>query len=136
MGLLEGVELFVRRGQTVGPRFEITPDNRAQICALVEKLDGLPLAIELAAARLNLFTLEELSDDTTWAFWTGVRSVDALDVGAGTLVIDLLDAVDREIVWRGLASEALHPVPDKNLKKIDRAVRKMFRQLPPTGPAR
>jgi hypothetical protein len=59
--------------------------------------------------------------------------VDALTVGAGTLVIDLLDGETGAIVWRGLASETLHPIPGKNVGKIDRAVRKMFKRLPPIG---
>ena len=37
-------------------------------------------------------TLDDLSDRNYWKFYTGVRSVDAFDVGAGTLVIDLVDA--------------------------------------------
>lgn len=83
---------------------------------------------------VDAHTLEDLDDETDWMFWTGVRSVDPLSVGAGTLVVDMIDAGSGEIVWRGLASEALNPVPDKNLKKIDRAVRKMLDRLPATAP--
>ena len=61
LSLLEGVDLFVRRGQVADPRFEVVPAQRQQVCALVEKLDSLPLALELAAARLNILSLDELS---------------------------------------------------------------------------
>ncbi len=62
LSLLESVDLFVRRGHAVDRHFELSPDNRDQLCALVQKLDGLPLAIELAAARLNIFSLDQISE--------------------------------------------------------------------------
>jgi tetratricopeptide (TPR) repeat protein/serine/threonine protein kinase/predicted ATPase len=61
MSLLEGVDLFVRRGQAANQQFELGPENRVAVCTLVQQLDGLPLAIELAAARLNIFGLNDLS---------------------------------------------------------------------------
>ena len=61
LSLLEGVDLFVRRGQAADPGFELTTAERPALCALVRKLDSLPLALELAAARLNILSLDELS---------------------------------------------------------------------------
>jgi predicted ATPase/DNA-binding winged helix-turn-helix (wHTH) protein/Tfp pilus assembly protein PilF len=50
------VQLFVDRAQSVNPAFERTVDNQAGIANIVRQLDGLPLAIELAAARMHLMT--------------------------------------------------------------------------------
>ncbi len=60
--LLESVDLFVQRGQVADSRFELTTDNREVVCSLVQKLDGLPLAIELAAARLNILPLTQIHE--------------------------------------------------------------------------
>jgi len=61
LSLLEGIELFVQRGQQARSEFSLTPANRQAIGELVERLERLPLALELAAARLGMLSLSELT---------------------------------------------------------------------------
>jgi non-specific serine/threonine protein kinase len=54
------VALFVQRARAVDPTFTLTADNADTVAELCTRLDGLPLAIELCAGRLRLFSLATL----------------------------------------------------------------------------
>jgi predicted ATPase len=56
----EAVQLFLARARTAGSELELGPDEEPVLAEVVRRLDGLPLAIELAAARLRVLSLAEL----------------------------------------------------------------------------
>ncbi|HZD22650.1 MAG TPA: adenylate/guanylate cyclase domain-containing protein [Acidimicrobiia bacterium] len=57
---LEAVRLFAERARAVRSAFEVTEANAAAVAGITARLDGLPLAIELAAKRIKLLTPEQM----------------------------------------------------------------------------
>jgi len=64
----DAVHLFVERAREVMPAFQVTTANAAQIIRICGRLDGIPLALELAAARLNVLDTKQLADRLDQAF--------------------------------------------------------------------
>lgn len=60
LGAPESVELFVERAQAAMPSFVLTAENAPTVAAICVRLDGLPLALELAAARIPLLSPESM----------------------------------------------------------------------------
>jgi len=58
----EAVRLFIDRAVTIQPDFAVTNQNALAVAQICYHLDGIPLAIELAAARVNVISLEQISE--------------------------------------------------------------------------
>ena len=57
----ESIQLFAERAAAVHPNLALTQSNAFAIMQICQRLDGIPLAIELAAARSKVFTLDEIA---------------------------------------------------------------------------
>ena len=51
----------------------------------------------------------------------------------GTVVVDLFDTKNKQLIWRGAASDTLSNNSDKNIKNLDKGVEKMFKKFPPSS---
>ncbi len=61
LGQSPAVRLFVERVQSRQPNFDLTPDNAFAVAQIGTRLDGIPLALELAAACIKALTVEEIA---------------------------------------------------------------------------
>jgi predicted ATPase/class 3 adenylate cyclase len=104
----ESVRLFAARAAQAAPRFELGADNADAVASLCHRLDGMPLAIELAAARVSVLTPAQIVERLD-------GSLDLLSAGSRTAMtrqqtlratlawsFDLLEA-DEQVLWRRLA---------------------------------
>ena len=74
----DAVRLFVERTRLRLSAFEITPHNATAVAEVCTKLEGIPLAIELAAARMDVLTAEQIAQrlDRALGLLTGGRATD------------------------------------------------------------
>jgi len=81
LGSEEAFSLFVERARGADPGFSVTEASRPTIEWICKRLDGLPLAVELAAARMKLFTPAEIQERLEGSLLetTGEGKRDALD---------------------------------------------------------
>jgi predicted ATPase len=105
---VEAVQLFVQRAQAMKADFAITDENKSAVVEICERLDGLPLAIELAAARVRLLPPQKMVaqlDDRLRLLTDGARDLPARHQtlrGAIDWSYDLL-STDEQALFRRLA---------------------------------
>jgi hypothetical protein len=61
----------------------------------------------------------------------GTATTTTSEYTVGTLVVDIFDAKSKQLVFRGAAQDELSDKPEKNVKKLDKAANKMFKDFPP-----
>ncbi len=102
----ESVRLFAERATAVSPAFALTPANIATVAEICQRLDGIPLAIELAAARVPVLSVDEILErlgDRFRLLTGGRRTAVARQQTLQALVDwswDLLPEEDRRLLRR------------------------------------
>jgi predicted ATPase/class 3 adenylate cyclase len=103
---IEAVQLFTDRAVAVSPRFQVTEKNAAAVAAITARLDGLPLAIELAATRTKVLTPEQMLprlQECIGVLGSGPKNVPERQRtlrGAITWSHELLDPAEQELFAR------------------------------------
>ena len=88
---VESVQLFVDRAQQVLPDFALTDGNAAAVAAICSRLDGIPLAIELAAARIRLLTPLQIAE--------GLDDRFRLLTGGGRSALPRQRTLEASVAW-------------------------------------
>ena len=102
----EAVALFIHRVQTIIPNFQVTHANASDVAKICAYLDGLPLAIELAAARMNLLSPQALlarMGQRLHMLTGGARDVPARQQTLRNTIewsYHLLNAGEQRLFWR------------------------------------
>ncbi|HLA99701.1 MAG TPA: adenylate/guanylate cyclase domain-containing protein [Anaerolineales bacterium] len=124
---VNGIDLFVRRAKTADPNFILTQENAASVIQIVRRLEGLPLAIELAAVQCRMFepkTLARLLDQKFKILRGGSKDLPARhQTLRGTIAwsYTLLDPTEQAIFRRlgvfvgGFSLDAVEAVVDSDL---------------------
>ncbi len=99
----EAVSLFVERAAAASGSFELSDANRAAVVGVCRRLDGLPLAIELAAVRTRVLTVAQVLDRLTDRF--------ALLTGGGRVALPRQQTLRTTIDW----SHDLLPASEQRL---------------------
>jgi hypothetical protein len=100
--------------------------------------EGADVGLVVHVATQERHTLETFYDGFGggwgWHHW-GVGFGEAYTTDhpyeVGTLVVDLFDSHTKQLIWRGVATETLSEKPDKDTKKLNKAVEKLFKDFPP-----
>lgn len=118
---IPSVRLFVERAQAANPGFHLDSNNARAVAELCRRLDGLPLALELAAARVSLMTPQALLG---WLAPT--RSMNAEEARADEVRIDVIAGDNVEVPAR---QRALRNAIQWSYDLLDPAGQSVFRRL-------
>jgi uncharacterized protein DUF4136 len=68
-----------------------------------------------------------------WWGGMGMATTEAVPERVGDLTVDVFDGNTKQLIWRGQATEVVSDKPEKNEKKLDKAVDDMFKKFPPAS---
>jgi hypothetical protein len=105
--------------------------------------DNADLGISANVATHERHTLQSFYDDfpgwgwhRMWGPGPGVVTTTVDTYQVGTLVVDLFDTHTKQVVWWASAMGTVSDKPEKNAKKLEKSVEKMFKEFPPRGEPR
>ena len=101
----------------------------------VEKGGDLTVVIHVSTETEMLITADNwgYGGHPRWGGWGGwgTTTVNVQNIEVGSLLLDIVDADSKQLVWRGVATDSIPKKSEKLEKKIYKAVDKLFRHFPP-----
>ena len=99
LGRFEAVQLFTERSRRAHPGFALTAANAGPVAEICGRLDGIPLALELAAARMRVLSAEQIA--------AGLRDRFQLLTGGSRTAVPRQQTLEASVAWSyGLLDEA------------------------------
>jgi len=123
--------------QTTDPlwenRIEDAVDHQLQAKGWQKVQSGGDVALAAVGSARNEKEYQTFYDGMGGWRWGGFgeTTTQVENYPVGSLVLDMYDAHNKQLVWRGVASDSLSDKPEKNEKKLDKAVGKMLDHFPP-----
>src|SRR5262245_7933740 len=137
------VEIGTSWGNPIGEKrvtAEITEARTAKGWTLVGEGEA-DARVVLHGATETKHNLNPFYSGTPYGYGYGWRRVGPVGMGVatttvseytvGTLVVDIFDAKSKELMWRGIAQDQLSEKTEKNIKKLNKASDKLFKDFPP-----
>lgn len=95
--------------------------------------DAAVSAFGHTSERENMETFYTGFPGWRWRGWGGMATTNVIPEHVGNLTVDIFQGGTKDLIFRGRASDVLSSKPEKNDKKLDEAVEKMFKHFPPAG---
>jgi hypothetical protein len=97
--------------------------------------DGGDVSLVTVGITRDKPTLQTFYDTFPGWYWSGFANATTTveHYREGTLVVDMFDSQNKKLIWRGSATDLLSDKPEKNEKKLESAVHKLFDHFPPRG---
>lgn len=97
-----------------------------------EESDVSIVAIGTTAIKTELSAFYSSMPEWRWYGWgVGATTVVPVNQREGTLIIDIYETKSKRLIWRSSATDTVRDDPQKNVKKLTGAVKKMFKKFPP-----
>ena len=120
---LSAADLFYVRAGYVGGELDQTNGASVGVGFKFDRFD-----LNLAMSDLTYSYGDNFDLGGYWEGGVGTRIPNSFNFKQGTLIVDAWDAERKELVWRGIATATLSRDPDKNDKKIEKALKKIMKK--------
>jgi len=116
----------------MGQRLVAAVDEQLKAKGMTRVDSGGDVSVTYHAAADKQMDVQSFSSGGHYSCWGGCStSTTVTPITVGTLIVDLVDAKQDKMLWRGSATDTVSDNPSENEAKINAGVKKMFANFPP-----